>query len=47
MFNVVVINKKTGKKVVMNRSPLSHGEACAMLSKITRYPWRVEKIESI
>uniref|UniRef100_A0AAU8GEX9 Phage protein n=1 Tax=Salmonella phage vB_SEnST11_KE23 TaxID=3161174 RepID=A0AAU8GEX9_9CAUD len=47
MFNVVVINNKTGKRVIMNRSPLQHGEACAMLSKITRYPWRTEKVEKI
>lgn len=47
MFNVVVINNKTKQKVIMNRSPLKHSEACTMLSKLTRYSWRTEKVEKI
>ena len=47
MFNVVVINKTTKEKVIMNSAPLTHGEACTILSKLTRYDWRTEKIEII
>ena len=46
-FNVVVINKTTKQKTIMNSTPLTHDEACAMLSKLTRYDWRTEKIEII
>lgn len=47
MFNVVVVNNKTNNKTIMNSSPLTHAEACTVLSKITRYPWRTEKLEKI
>lgn len=47
MFNVVVINNNTGRKTIMNSSPMNHHDACIMLSKLTRYSWRTEKLESI
>ena len=45
LYNVVVINNKTKMKVVMNGQPMTHKEACTVLSKITKYPWRTEKLE--
>ncbi|WMM35617.1 hypothetical protein [Escherichia phage pO91] len=47
MYNVVVVNNKTGVKVVINDSPLTHSEGCAMLAKLTKYAWRTEKLEQI
>jgi hypothetical protein len=46
-YNVVVVNNKTGVKVIMNDSPLNHAEGCMMLSKLTKYSWRIEKLEEI
>lgn len=47
MFNVVVINKKTKEKVIMNSSPLTFEEANTMLSKITPLRWRIRKLEIV
>lgn len=47
MFNVVVINKKTKEKVIMNSSPLTFNEANSMLSKITAHSWRIRKLEIV
>ena len=47
MYNVVVVNNKTGVKVIMNDSPLTHSEGCTMLAKLTKYTWRIEKLEEI
>ncbi|QEQ95060.1 hypothetical protein pEaSNUABM56_00010 [Erwinia phage pEa_SNUABM_56] len=47
MFNVVVINKKTKEKVIMNASPLTYEEANTMLSKITVHSWRIRKLEIV
>lgn len=46
-YNVVVVNIKTGRKVVMTSSPVTHDEACTMLSKMTKYPWRKETVEEV
>lgn len=47
MYNVVVINIKTKARTQMNATPLNHDEACAMLSKLTKYPQRYEMLEEI
>lgn len=47
LYNVVVINRKTGNKVVMTSSPVTHDEGCVILSKLTRYSWRIETLEEV
>lgn len=47
MYNVVVINEKTGSKVRMNAAPVTHAQGCTFLSKITDYPWRRKQLEEI
>ena len=34
MYHVIVINERTGRKVYMTRTPVTHAEGCTMLSKI-------------
>jgi hypothetical protein len=46
-YHVVVIVTKTGKKVQMTSSPVSHDEACTILSKLTKHSWRTETLEEI
>lgn len=46
LFHVVVKNIKTGKKVYMTTSPVTHKEGCTILSKLTKYPWRYEMLET-
>ena len=46
-YNVVVINRKTGLKVVMTSEPVTHVEGCVLLSKLTKYPWRLEMLEEV
>lgn len=46
-YNVVVINERTGNKVVMNPKPLTHDEACTWVKKLTRYRWRRNQVEEI
>lgn len=47
MYHVVVINSRTGSKVYMTATPVTHREGCAILSKLTRYPWRREQLEEV
>lgn len=47
IYNVVVINQKTGLKVRMNAAPVTHAEGCTWLSKITDYNWRRKQLEEI
>lgn len=44
-YHVVVINEKTGKKVYMTSSPVTHSEGCTILSKLTKYEWRRNQLE--
>lgn len=34
LYHVVVVNDKTGKKVLMTDSPVTHDEGCIILSKL-------------
>lgn len=47
MYHVFVKNKKTGRKVQMTSSPVTHHEGCVLLSKLTKYPWRQEMLEEV
>jgi hypothetical protein len=47
MYNVVVINEKTGQKAVMTAYPCTHKEGCTILSKITDYPGRRKQLEEV
>lgn len=47
LYNVVVINEKTGTRVQMNAVPVSHAQGCAWLSKIADLPWRRKQLEEI
>lgn len=49
LYHVVVIvtdRKLTnyGKTVFMTRTPVTHDHGCIILSKLTRYPWRMETL---
>lgn len=46
-YNVVVERNDNKKKVKMNASPLSHHEATTFLSKISKHPWRQERLEEV
>lgn len=45
LYHVVVINEKNGKKAYMSAYPMPHSEACTMLIKLTRHPWRRNQLE--
>ena len=47
MYNVVVINEKTGARVKMNDKPMNHDEAIRFRDALTRYQWRLEQIEEV
>ena len=47
LYNVVVVNRRTGQKVVMTPEPVTHDEGCVILSKLTKYPWRLEMLEEV
>lgn len=47
LYHVVVINRKTGKRVQMTGEPVTHSEGCVLLSKLTRYSWRIETLEQL
>ena len=47
MYHVIVINERTGRKVYMTATPVTHKEGCTILSKLTRYPWRREQLEEM
>ncbi|MBA1211558.1 hypothetical protein [Pseudomonas oryzihabitans] len=44
-YHVVVKNLKTGRKVRMTETPVTHDEGCVLLGKLTKYPWRQEMLE--
>lgn len=44
-YHVVVINERTGKKVRMSASPVTHAEGVTWLSKLTKYKWRRNQLE--
>lgn len=47
LYNVIVINEKTGRKVRMNAAPVTHSEGCTWLSKISDLKWRRKQLEEI
>jgi hypothetical protein len=44
-FHVYVETLKTGVKLRMTAAPLTHSQACTMLSKITDFAWRRKFLE--
>jgi hypothetical protein len=46
-YHVVVKNIKTGVKVYMTKNPVSHSQGCTLLSKLTKYKWRLEMLEEV
>jgi hypothetical protein len=46
-YRVIVIVRRTGKRIVLCPGPFTHAEACIVLSKASRHPWRIETIEEI
>lgn len=46
-YQIVAINEKTGKRVVMSAYPLTHIEACANLRKITNHKFRRVILEQV
>lgn len=38
MYNLVAINERTNKKVILTSSPCTHKECCTMKSKFTPRP---------
>ncbi len=47
LYHVVVIRNNNGKKVYMTDTPVTHKEGCTLLSKLTKYSWRTEKLEEV
>jgi len=46
-YHVIVINERTGKKTQMTATPVTHGEGCTLLSKLTDYSWRRKQLEEV
>lgn len=46
-YHVVVINDRTGQKVRMTATPVTHREGVTIMSKITRYRWRRIALEPV
>lgn len=40
MYVLTAVNEKTGKVYVLMTEPMTHKEACAVLSKMTAHPYR-------
>jgi hypothetical protein len=40
LYHVEVMNERTGLRVRLSASPVTHSEGCAWLSKVTNYSWR-------
>jgi hypothetical protein len=47
LYHVVIIVERTGRKIYMTETPVSHEEGCRMLSKITPYTWRRKQLEEV
>lgn len=47
LYHVVAVVSKTGEKIYMTSSPVTHAEGCTLLSKLTKYPWRREMLEEV
>lgn len=39
-YNLVAINEKTGKQVLLTAYPMTHSECCTMKSKFSYHPAR-------
>ena len=37
LYNIVAINERTGKQVLLTGYPMNHKECCTMLSKMTSH----------
>lgn len=46
-YHVIVINERTGLKVRMTTTPVTHHEGCTILGKITDYKWRRKQLEEV
>ncbi len=43
-----VVGERKDKRIVVHCSgPLTHKEGCTVLSKITKYPWRIDRLDQI
>jgi hypothetical protein len=47
MYDVVIVNEKTGTVTVMTSSPVTHKEGCTILSKMTKYPFRRNQLREL
>ena len=47
LYNVIWKRDDTGACGQHNATPLTHGQACALLSKLTTYPWRRDLLEGV
>lgn len=47
MYHIVTINEKRNRKVHVTRSPLTHKEACTMLTKFTPHPELRRMLEEV
>ena len=47
LYHVIVIVNKTGKRIQMTATPVTHKEGCTLLSKLTKYSWRTEMLEEV
>lgn len=47
LYHIVAISDKSGHKTYMTSSPLTHDEACTMLSKFTKYTGRSLRLEEL
>jgi hypothetical protein len=47
LYHVVVMNERTGVKVRLSASPVTHSEGCTWLSKVTSFAWRRKFLEEV
>jgi hypothetical protein len=47
MYHVVRINERTGKKITLSATPMTHQEAVTFKSKQTEYEWARDQLEEV
>lgn len=46
-YRVIWVRDDRGTRGVLAPGPFTHQEACTVLGKVTKYPWRRELLEEI
>jgi hypothetical protein len=47
MYHVIIVVDRTGEKIRMTKTPVTHDEGCTILSKLTNHKWRRKLLEEV